>query len=35
MRKVLSWYNILINNGINEFESKEEGAEEDQKTTEE
>ena len=35
MRKVLSWYNIIINNGINEFESKEEGAEEDQKTTEE
>lgn len=35
MRKVLSWYNILINNGINEFESKEEGAEEDLKTTEE
>lgn len=36
MRKVLSWYNILINNGINEFESKEEeGAEEGQKTTEE
>lgn len=35
MRKVLSWYNILINNGINEFESKEEGAEEDQKATEE
>ena len=36
MRKVLSWYNILINNGINEFESKEEeGAEEYQKTTEE
>ncbi len=35
MRKVLSWYNILINNGINEFENKEEGAEEDQKTTEE
>lgn len=35
IRKVLSWYNILINNGINEFESKEEGAEEDQKTTEE
>ncbi len=34
MRKVLSWYNILINNGINEFESKEEGAEEE-KTTEE
>ncbi len=22
MRKVLSWYNILINNGINEFEPK-------------
>lgn len=36
MRKVLSWYNILINNGINEFESKEEeGDEEDQKATEE
>ncbi len=35
MRKVLSWYNILINNGINEFESKEESAEEGQKTTEE
>lgn len=35
MRKVLSWYNILINNGINEFESKEEGTEEDQKATEE
>lgn len=35
MRKVLSWYNILINNGINEFESKEEGAEEGQKATEE
>lgn len=36
MRKVLSWYNILINNGINELESKEEeGAEEGQKATEE
>lgn len=27
MRKVLSWYNILITNGINEFEEKKEEAE--------
>ena len=28
MRKVLSWYNILISNGINEFTTTEEGSEE-------
>ena len=28
MRKVLSWYNILISNGINEFTITEEGSEE-------
>ena len=29
MRKVLSWYNILVSNGINEFVAKEKEGEED------
>ena len=32
MRKVLSWYNILIENGITEFEDKEEKAEAEETT---
>lgn len=28
MRKVVSWYNILVNNGLDEFESKQEEGEE-------
>ncbi len=32
MRKVLSWYNILVENGITEFEDKEEKAEAEEAT---
>ena len=32
MRKVLSWYNILVENGITEFEDKEENAEAEETT---
>ena len=32
MRKVLSWYNILVENGITEFEDKEENAEAEEAT---
>ena len=32
MRKVLAWYNILVENGITEFEDKEENAEAEETT---
>ena len=32
MRKVLSWYNILVENGVTEFEDKEENAEAEEAT---